>query len=523
MQEKVESAMAALFASNLPRSANFDNGATTIIDNQTGQVLAMQGSRDYNYPGYGQDNAATAFIQPGSSIKPFVYAALFKQKPAGQANYGAGSILKDENIDQSYGTKLYNFDNKFRGNISIRSGLAESRNIPAVKAMYITGQAETIKTIHDMGDISYCTVGADKEVGLASAIGGCGAKQTEHANSFATIARGGVYKPVASFLEVKNTQNQVIKAWKDEPKQVLDPQITFMLQNILSDDAARAPSFGRGASGLNVPGVKTFTKTGTSDAGGANAASTKSKDLWMNSVSPRITTTIWVGNHDTRAMSNALSSIVGPTINKIVGPIHTEILAKDGAWKPGDWFAQPAGIQSLSVGGRTDIFPSWYTKTQAESSTQVAFDKVSKKKATSCTPEAAKVNVGVTSVLDPVTKKTTMIAVDGYDASADDNIHNCADVKPFVSSIDTSMSGPGQYKISANLTQGTHGLQSVRITVDGAVVSDQGASASGAYSATAALGPGAHTIVVDVTDAALYSNNYTKTITCTGAVCTTGS
>ncbi len=514
LQTVVESAMAELFASYLPASANFDNGATTIVDNATGQVLAMQGSRDYRHPGYGQDNAAISFIQPGSSIKPFVYAGLFKQKPAGQANYGAGSILSDEPIDKIYGAKLENFDHKFRGNLPIRSGLAESRNIPAVKAMFITGQQESIQTIQDMGNKSYCTDGVDKEVALAAAIGGCGLKQVEHANTFSTIARGGVYKPVASVLDVKNSQNQVIKAWKDEPKQVIDPQIAYILQSILSDDAARAPSFGRGASGLNVPGVKTFTKTGTSNLG------TKSKDLWMSSVSPRISTSIWVGNHDTKPMSNALSSIVGPTINKIMGPIHTDILAKDGTWKTGDWFTQPAGIQTLSVGGRSDIFPSWYNKVQTESNSQLSFDKISKKKATACTPESAKVNVNVSQIQDPVTKKTNVIAADGYDATKDDDLHKCDDVKPFVNSIDSPAStGGGQYRITANVTQGTHGLQLVKITANGNTT-EIGASSSGPHSVIASLPVGVHTIVVDVVDSAAYSSNYTKTVSCTASACT---
>ncbi len=203
-------------------------------------------------------------------------------------------------------------------------------------------------------------------------------------------------------------------------------------------------------------------------------------------------------------MSNALSSIVGPTINKIVGPIHTDILAKDGTWKAGDWFAQPAGIQTLTVAGHTDIFPSWYTKAQAETKSQISFDKVSKKKATTCTPEAAKINISVSQTQDPVTKKASFIAPDGYDASADDDTHKCDDVKPFAD-ISTTPSGEGKYQITANVTQGTHSLQTVKISVDGAVVSEQNASASGAYSATASLTPGSHTVTVDIVDSALYS------------------
>lgn len=498
VEEKVQNAMTDLFNSRLPKSANFDNGAVTIIDNQTGQVLAMQGSRDYNHPGYGQDNAAVSYIQPGSSIKPFVYAALFKQKPNGQPNYGTGSILKDEPIDQIYGGKLENFDHKFMGNLTIRQGLAQSRNIPAVKAMYITGQKQTLDTIRDMGDKSYCMDGVDKQVGLASAIGGCGLKQIEHANTFSTLARGGVYKPTSTVLEVKNAQGEVIKKWKDTPgKKVLDPQVAFMLQSILSDDNARAPSFGRGASGLNVPGVKTFTKTGTSNLG------EKSKDLWMNSVSPKVAMSIWVGNHDTRPMSNALSSIVGPTVNKVMGPIHTEIFAKDGSWKTGDWFTTPAGIQTI----KGELYPSWFNQKQAQNNSTLVFDKISKKKATSCTPEAAKVTVNVTTALDPVTKKNTVFADGGYDASADDDKHKCEDVKPFVN--DATYSGG---TVTATVTQGTHGLQNVRITVDGNV-SEQGASASGSYARPVTLAPGVHTIIVEVTDQALYSGSTTKTIT----------
>ncbi len=496
VQDKVQSAMTDLFNSRLPKSANFDNGAVTIIDNKTGQVLAMQGSRDYNHPGYGQDNASIAYIQPGSSIKPFVYSALFKQKPSGQPNYGTGTILKDEPIDKIYGAKLENFDHKYLGNLTIRQGLAQSRNIPAVKAMYITGQKATIDTIHDLGDKSYCTDGVDKQVGLASAIGGCGLKQVEHADTFATIARGGVYIPPTTVLEVKNAQGEVVKKWKEVSKKVLDPQIAYMIQSILSDDSARAPSFGRGARGLNVPGVKTFTKTGTSNLGN------KSKDLWMNSVSTKVAMSIWVGNHDTRPMSNALSSIVGPTVDKVMGPIHTEIFAKENTWKTGDWFSAPAGIQTI----RGELYPSWYNQKQASTTSQMTFDKVSRKKATSCTPEGAKVNVNVTTALDPITKKNTVFADDGYDASANDDIHICGDVVPIV-----TVTGQASNKIHVEIVQGKNPVQSVNISVTNGPTTS--GSAAGGYDLTVPA-PGTYTVNVTATDSVFYTNaNKTTTVT----------
>lgn len=502
-QEIVDGAIDKLFAGSLPRTANFDNGSATMVDNQTGQILALRGSRDYNYPDYGAVNAATSFIQPGSSIKPFVYATLFKQRDG--TNYGAGSILADDPLPQSVyrtddGKSVANFDNKFRGSIPIRSGLAESRNVPAIKAMYIAGRDTTIDTIHSLGDLSYCTQGVDKQVGLAASIGGCGLKQTEHANTFATIARMGVYKPVTGVLEVKNAQGQIIQQWKDDGKQVIDPQITYMLADILSDDNARAPSFGRGASGLNVPGVKTGTKTGTSNLG------TKSKDLWMNSFSKKATLSVWVGNHDNRSMSNALSSIVGPTVSTIMKDTHMNVFQPEGSWKAGDWFDIPEGLQRLTVSGRTDWFPSWYNKS-ATTGTTMKFDKVSKKRASECTPDSAIISLTVTKTVDPITKKDRYIAPMGYDASAYDDIHSCDDVSPFVTGVSYSNG-----KLIATVSQGTHALSRVEFKVDGTVVGSVETASSGevslAYNTT-----GTKSVVVTVTDSALLTGSQTKTIT----------
>lgn len=509
VQEIVDGAMDDLFSGAYPTRFNFDNGAATMIDVPTGQILAMRGSRAYNYPEYGAVNDATAFIQPGSSIKPFVYASLLK------GNYGAGSILADDPLPQSIyrtddGTSVQNFDNRFRGSIPIRTALPESRNIPAIKAMYVAGIQPTWDTIRAMGDLSYCTDGNDKTAGLSSAIGGCGVKQFEHANSFATLARLGVYKPAASILEVKNAQGQVIEQWKDSSKQAIDPQIAYILDDILSDDAARAASFGRGASGLNIPGVKTLAKTGTSNIG------SKSSNLWMNSVSTKSALSVYVGNHNRSVpMGSALSYILGPTVGKIQQESHQKVFKPDGTWKDGDWVVRPAGIQSLSINGRTDLYPSWFNRAKASSGGEkIMFDKVSKKKATECTPAAAKIEVNIQTTTDPVTKKKTYIATDGYDPNASDDLHKCTDTPPMVNSLDVKKSG-GSYTISINVTQGVggHALQSIDVTVGGVSAGSIAASSSGTYTLSyAPPNKGQYPVSVVVTDSALYtSNTYTKT------------
>ncbi|TAH32059.1 penicillin-binding protein [Candidatus Saccharibacteria bacterium] len=495
----------AMMAQNARRGAKFDNASATLVDAQTGQILALRGSRAYNYPGYGSVNVANSFLQPGSSVKPFVYAALFEQKTG--VNYGAGSILSDDPLPQSVyktaeGTSVQNFDGKFMGAIPIRNALPESRNIPAIKALLandkVNGDGATIKTIQKLGDKSYCSQGQEKTVGPAASLGGCGLKQIEHANTFATLARMGVYKPVADVLEVKNSQGQIIQQWKDEGKQVIDAQIPYIIADILSDDRARSRSYGTGAVGLNVTGVKTGAKTGTSNIG------KYSKDLWINSFSPKAALSVWVGNNDPSVpIGNALSSILGPTINTIQHDVHYNVFQPDGTWKPGDWFTKPAGVQTLAVNGRSDLFPSWFKQSSASAGEKIAFDRVSKKKATNCTPAAAKIEVTVQKTTDPVTNKTTYVSIDGYDATADDDAHKCDDVKPFVTTVST----PGN-KIRANVTKGTFNLQTVEFLVDGQSVGSVNATASGTYEIEYSGSTAGKSISVIVTDAGYYSATY---------------
>lgn len=495
----------AMMAQNARRGAKFDNASATLVDAQTGQILALRGSRAYNYPGYGSVNVANSFLQPGSSVKPFVYAALFEQKTG--VNYGAGSILSDDPLPQSVyktaeGTSVQNFDGKFMGAIPIRNALPESRNIPAIKALLandkVNGDGATIKTIQKLGDKSYCSQGQEKTVGPAASLGGCGLKQIEHANTFATLARMGVYKPVADVLEVKNSQGQIIQQWKDEGKQVIDAQIPYIIADILSDDRARSRSYGTGAVGLNVTGVKTGAKTGTSNIG------KYSKDLWINSFSPKAALSVWVGNNDPSVpIGNALSSILGPTINTIQHDVHYNVFQPDGTWKPGDWFTKPAGVQTLSVNGRSDLFPSWFKQSSASTGEKITFDRVSKKKATNCTPASAKIEVNVQKTTDPVTNKTTYVSIDGYDATADDDAHKCDDVKPFVTTVST----PGN-KIRANVTKGTFNLQTVEFLVDGQSVGSVNATASGTYEIEYSGSTAGKSISVIVTDAGYYSATY---------------
>jgi len=507
VQNKVEEAMNDMFASRVPAANGFTNGAATVEDNSTGQIIAMLGSRSFDYPGYGQDNAATAFIQPGSSIKPLVYAQLFAQKPSGQPNYGSGSILSDTKTTFPGNYTPNNADKAFKGNINIRSALATSRNIPAIKAMAVTGVQPAWQTIRDAGDTQYCTQGADAQAGLSSAIGGCGTRQIDHVNAFSTLARGGVYKPHTTVLDVKNSQGETLKKWKDESKQVIDPQVAYILSDILGDANARKPLFGSITTGLSYgnTGIKTASKTGTSDIGGD-----KAKDLWEMTYSTAVTMGVWLGNPDTTPLKSGNSTLPGPIVDKVMRYVHQDIYGADGRWKPNDWFTQPAGVQKIN----NELYPSWYSKDQNKANAKLTFDKVSKKKATSCTPDGAKIEVDVNKQTDPVTKADVYIAPDGYDATKDDDVHKCDDVKPSVGSISLTNVSGNTYKINVSVVAGTHPLQQVEIRVGDTAIATLPITASGTYSTDYTFtSTAAQTITANLTDNAYYTASGTKSFT----------
>jgi membrane peptidoglycan carboxypeptidase len=506
VQTKLEEAMTDMFNTSVPRINGFSNGAATIEDNATGQIIALLGSRDYNYEGYGQDNAATAFIQPGSSIKPFVYASLFSQQPNGQANYGSGSILSDVKTTFPPNYTPKNAGGDFRGNINIRQALATSRNIPVIKAMSITGVPASWATIRAAGNDKYCTQGQETQAGLSSAIGGCTTRQIDHVNAYATLARGGVYKPHTTVLEVKNSQGDVLKQWKDESKQVIDPQVTYILSDILNDANARRNGFTSSTLGFSYgnTGIRTASKTGTSDMGGDTP-----KDVWEMSYSPAITVGVWLGNSDTTPLSkNANSLLPTPIVDKMMRYVHQDIYGVDGRWTPNDWFTQPAGIQKIN----NELYPSWYSKEKAQPTKKVSFDKISKKKATACTPESAKIDIDVTTFNDPFTKKDVVTAAEGYDAAGDDDTHKCDDTKPQVTTIQTPSKKNGTtYTIKVGVSAGTNPISSVEIKVGGTIIATLPGDGGNSYQTDYTFPDSStQTISVTILDSVLYSD--TKTL-----------
>ena len=434
-----------------------DNMALASIDVETSQVIAMVGSSNFFNAAFGELNVTTdSLIEPGSSIKPILdYAPLFVQREG--INYGPGTILKDENIDKLYCNNavrncMTNSTNRFYGNVSIRYSLGHSLNIAAVKALYINGIDNSLKVAHALGDTSYCENRSG--YGLSIAIGsGCGVRLVEHANAYASIARGGSYKPLSYVLEVKNSAGDVIESWTDSPAtRVVDEQVAYMVSSILNDRGAR---WANSTTGFNIPNVWTATKTGTT----TTASSTTVKDSLIESYSPVVSTFVWNGNHDGAGFAVGSGDPVRYAVHNYMERVHNEIYIPEGKYAANAGIAQPAGIKRLTVNGQNDIWPSWYdpSKNSGVTKETLAFNRYNYLLAAQCTPEAFKIGVEVNKVIDPITKEESYNVPEPYNKDVSDP---CNYTPP---SVSLSVSGS---TIIATIRKGSGNITGYTLYVD---------------------------------------------------------
>ncbi len=435
-----------------------NNMALVSIDVETSQVVAMVGSADFFNPKFGELNVTTdSLIEPGSSIKPILdYAPLFMQRDG--INYGPGTILKDENIDKLYCNNavrncMTNATNTFYGNVSIRFSLGHSLNIAAVKALYINGIDNSLKVAHALGDTSYCENRSG--YGLSIAIGsGCGVRMVEHANAYASLARGGSYKPLTYILEVKNSAGDTIEKWTDSPAtRVVDEQVAYMVSSILNDRGAR---WANSTTGFLIPNVWTATKTGTT----TTASSTTVKDSLIESYSPALSTFVWNGNADGSGFAVGSGDPVRYAVQTYMERAHNEIYIPEGKYVANTGPAQPAGMKRATINGQNDIWPSWYdpSKNSGVTKETLVFNRYNYLLASTCTPEAFKIGVEVNKVMDPITKEESYNVPEPYNKDQNDP---CTYTPPSV-----SLSVLGN-QIIATIRKGSMNVVGYTLWVDG--------------------------------------------------------
>jgi len=295
---------------------NGKNAGLVAIDPKTGQILTMIGSRDYFDKNIdGNYNIATALRQPGSSFKPFIYATAFNK------GFSPETVLFDlptefQTTCNAYGTAFpghnqnecympEDYDGKTVGPINLRSALAESRNIPAVKLFYLSGLKDSLKTAEDMGISTLTDI---SRYGLTLVIGGGEVSLLDMTSAYGVFANNGIRNQYTGILKIEDINGKILEEYTYNPKEVLPKNTTLIISDILSDNIARAPTFGL-SSPLFIPGKNIAVKTGTTN---------NNKDAWTIGYTPSMVVGVWAGNNDNIAMKKGGSAVAGPIWNKFI-------------------------------------------------------------------------------------------------------------------------------------------------------------------------------------------------------------
>lgn len=305
------------------------NAALVSIDPKNGDILAMSGSLDYfNEDIDGNVNVAVRHRSPGSSIKPFVYAAAF------QKGFTPDTILVDADTDFGQGYTPKNYNLKTYGPITMRSALANSLNIPAVKTLYLAGVKPATELAQKMGMTSLTD---PDRYGLSLVLGGGEVRLLDETSAYGVFANDGLRFPPRAILKVETGKGEVLFDAEKETvtgEQVLDPQISRLVTSILSDNNARGLIFGTG-SPLQLGARPVAAKTGTAQ---------DFRDGWTMGFTPSLATGVWVGNNDNSPMKSRSDGVV------VAGPIWNTFMR--GALKdtPIEKFVAPTPLKDLPHG-----------------------------------------------------------------------------------------------------------------------------------------------------------------------------
>lgn len=289
------------------RTRNVNDGAVVVLDNASGEILAYVGNA-----GTGEVDGVAALRQAGSTLKPFLYELALERRLI-----TAASVMDDTAIDISTPTGLYipqNYDKEFKGHVSVRTSLASSLNVPAVRTLVMTGMDRFYERLHDVG-LNSLTESPDY-YGYSLALGSAEVTLLELSNAYRTLANGGVYGPVTL----------APRAAAASTRRVLDGRAAFIIGDILSDRAARSLTFG-----LKNELATTFwsaVKTGTSK---------DMRDNWCMGYTDRYTVGVWVGNFDGQSMWD-VSGVSG------AAPVWRDVMDYLHRGQPGRAPQSPAGV-----------------------------------------------------------------------------------------------------------------------------------------------------------------------------------
>ena len=305
---------------------NARNASLVAIDPKNGQILSMVGSKDYfNIEEDGNVNVAISNRQPGSSFKPFIYATAF------QKGYTPDTILFDvetnfgkDGSGKEYIPQNYNF--QFSGPVTIREALGRSLNIPAVKALYLSSIKDSVQMAHNLG---ITTLSSPDKYGLSLVLGTGEVKLVDMVSSYSVFANDGKRNDTVGVLKVEDSYGEILKEFTENPKDILDKQVARNINSILSDNDARAKTFGL-KNKLYLGERPVAAKTGTTS---------DYKDGWTIGYTPSLVAGVWAGNNNGEKMKE------GGGIT-VAAPIWNDFMTRALALDSVENFIDPEPIET---------------------------------------------------------------------------------------------------------------------------------------------------------------------------------
>lgn len=315
------------------------------LDPKTGQVLAMVGSADWrNKNNKGEVNFTTANLSYGSTLKPLIFALLLERN-----GWSPGAIMWDVKTNFRTGEPKHytpqNYDKKFFGPMTVRQALANSRNIPAIKALHMVGLGDVLKRLEEMGISS---LGTDtSKYGLSLAVGGGGIPLIEMTGAYTALANEGRVNPAEPLLTVTDYKGKTHYESKPLNRQVLKPEVAYEIAEILQDNEARKRVFGP-SSQLVVANEQVAAKTGTAE---------DYRSALTIGFTPEIVTGVIVANNNNEPMHQNAGGAMA------AAPFWQAFMKRYLADRPNTWFNRPDSVKEVRfatvIGQVNDLVAPW--------------------------------------------------------------------------------------------------------------------------------------------------------------------
>lgn len=300
------------------------NASLVAQDPKTGQILALVGSKDYFAKNPEPENclsgvncafepefnvAYQGLRQPGSALKPFVYLTAFQKglnpetlviDAFTEFNLNCPAIINSYSLENPLCFHPQNFDNKFRGPVNLKTALAQSINVPAVKVLYIAGLENVIKNLNLFG-IKTLDIKQKNRYGLSLVLGGGEVRLLDLVNAYSVLANDGFKNEINLILKIEKNKGEILEEYEGKKQKIIDSDYVRLINQILKDPELRRGLFQNSLDLTIFPGYEVALKTGTTN---------DYRDAWAIGYTPFLTVGIWAGNNNNQPMQKYAGSVL---------------------------------------------------------------------------------------------------------------------------------------------------------------------------------------------------------------------